>query len=275
MQTPNSAAGVPRSQLVYPQERVLYTLIIAASLLVYGGVVLVAAAKPEVGASVLFYVALFALAGTLAHGIALGRIRGSAVRVSERQFPMLHRLVQEHARRLGLKRTPEVYLLESGGLLNAFAARCFGRDFIVVHSDVLALALEQGEDAVSFVVAHEVGHLWRGHLKRRWLTAPGRFIPYLGAAYSRACEYTCDRVGAHCVPEGAISGLMALAAGARLYPHVDVREFAAQAERDKDFWVRRAELMASHPRLPKRVAALLQLGVTLPKTADLPTAAAA
>ncbi|HEU4649685.1 MAG TPA: M48 family metallopeptidase [Gemmatimonadales bacterium] len=275
MQTPNSAAGVPRSQLVYPRERVLYAAVVAVSLLVYGGIGLVAVSEPGVGASAVFYVALFALAGTLAHGLALGRIRGSAVRVSERQFPLLHRLVQEHARRLGLKRAPEIYLLESGGLLNAFAARCFGRDFIVVHSDVLALALERGEDAVSFVVAHELGHHWRGHLKRRWLTAPGRFVPYLGAAYSRACEYTCDRIGAYCQPEGAISGLMALAAGPQLYQHVDVREFAAQAERDKDFWVRRAELMASHPRLPKRVAALLQLGVALPKTAELPTVAAA
>jgi Zn-dependent protease with chaperone function len=115
-------------------------------------------------------------------------------------------------------------------------------------------------------------------LKHRWLTTPGRLFPYLGAAYSRACEYTCDRVGAFCQPDGAISGLLALAAGKQLHPHVDVREYAAQAEADQSFWIRRAELISSHPRLPKRVAALLKAGVSIParsQWAAMPDSAAA
>jgi len=154
--------------------------------------------------------------------------------------------------------------MESGGLLNAFATRFFGRDFVIINSDVLELALAQGESAVGFIVGHELGHVWRGHLKHRWLTNPGRLLPYLGAAYSRACEYTCDRVGAYCQPDGAITGLLALAAGKRLHAHVDVKEYAQQAVSDSSFWIRRAELISSHPTLPKRVAALLKAGVSIP-----------
>jgi Zn-dependent protease with chaperone function len=237
---------------------------VIVSLGVYAGLVAWAVAQPEAGASLLVYAILLPFLVWFAHGVALGQVRGNAVLVSEKQFPQLHRLTVTHARRLNLKEVPAVYVLQSGGLLNAFATRFSGRDFVIINSDVLELALDQGEAAVGFIVGHELAHLWRGHLRRRWLITPARFLPYLGSAYSRACEYTCDRIGAACQPDGAISGLLALAAGKQLHPHVDVREFAAQAQNDKSFWIRRAELMSSHPLLPKRVGALLMAGVAIP-----------
>ena len=48
----------------------------------------------------------------------------------------------------------DVYVVEAGGVMNAFATRFLGRNFVVIHSDVLALAMEQGEAAVGFIVAH-------------------------------------------------------------------------------------------------------------------------
>jgi Zn-dependent protease with chaperone function len=256
--------GTSPRQLVNPRERVLYATLVLVSLAVYGGLVAVTLTRPELGTTILLYGFFFWLLVLFAHGLALGRVRGNSVRVSERQFPLLHRLLASNVRKLGLKRTPDLYVMESGGLLNAFATRFLGSDFIIINSDVLELALAQGESAVGFIVGHELGHIWRGHLRHRWLTIPGRLFPYLGAAYSRACEYTCDRVGAFCQPEGAISGLLALAAGKRLHAHVDVREYAEQAVSDTSFWIRRAELMSTHPLLPKRVAALLNAGVPVP-----------
>lgn len=264
MPTPHWPAGTSPRQLVNPRERFLYAAMVLVSLLVYGGLLFAGLSEPEVGMTILMYGLFFALLATFAQGLALGRVRGNAVRVSERQFPQLHRLAAAHARQVGLKQAPAIYVVESGGLLNAFATRFMGRDFVIVHSDVLEMALAQGEAAVGFIVGHELAHLWRGHLKHRWLTVPGRLMPYLGLAYSRACEYTCDRIGAFCQPDGAIMGLLALAAGKQLHAHVDVKEFAAQAETDKGFWVRRAELMSSHPLLPKRVAALLKAGAAVP-----------
>jgi Zn-dependent protease with chaperone function len=264
MPTPQGQAGVSPRQLVNSRERFLYALMVLVSLLMYGGLILAGVSNPEVGGTILAYGLMFSLIGLFAHGLALGRVRGNAVRVSERQFPQLHRLAAAHARRLGMKQAPTMYVMESGGLLNAFATRFMGRDFVILHSDVLEMALAQGEAAVGFIVGHELAHVWRGHLKHRWLTTPGRLFPYLGVAYSRACEYTCDRVGAFCQPDGAITGLLALAAGKQLHAHVDVKEYANQAESDKSFWIRRAELMSSHPLLTKRVAALLKAGVAVP-----------
>ena len=272
MSIPRGAAGTSLGQLVYSRERTLYGIMVVLSLGVYAGLIMWGVSQPETGASFLVYAVLIPLIVWFAHGVALGRVRGNAIQVSEKQFPQLFRLTAAHARRMELKEVPAVYVLQSGGALNAFATRFSGRDFVIINSDVLELALDQGEAAVGFIVGHELAHLWRGHLRHRWLTMPARLVPYLGAAYSRACEYTCDRVGAACQPEGAISGLLALAAGKQLHAHVDVREFAAQAQKDQSFWIRRAELVSSHPLLTKRVAALLKAGVTIPARAGIPLA---
>ena len=246
--------------LVNPKERRYYATLVVVSLLVYAGLAAAALGSAEGASAVmgaLFYVAMFALALFMARGLMIGRLRGNGVRVSERQFPTLYSVAQRHAATLGLERLPDLFVLESGGLLNAFATRFGGRDFVVIYADVLALAEARGEAAVGFIVAHELAHVRRGHLWHRWLTLPGRMVPYLGAAYARACEYTCDRFGVHCEPDGAVDGLLVLAAGRELYRQVDAHEYARQVETESGFFVRRAELMASHPHLPKRVAALL------------------
>lgn len=272
MATPGGTAGTSLDQMVNSRERVLYGIMVVLSLAVYGGLVMWGLSQPETGASFLVYAVIIPLIGWFAHGVALGGVRGNGVRVSEKQFPQLHRLTVAHAKRLQLKEVPAVYVLQSGGILNAFATRFSGRDFVIINSDVLELALDQGEAAVGFIVGHELAHLWRGHLRHRWLTMPARILPYLGSAYSRACEYTCDRIGAACQPDGAITGLLVLAAGKQLHPHVDVREFAAQVQKDQGFFIKRAELMSSHPLLPKRVAALLKAGVAMPARSSAPPA---
>ena len=249
----------PLAGLVNRRERVYYALLVFFSLIVYGAVAASATLAVEALTSVLMYAGIFAVIFFMTQGLMIGRLRGNGIRVSPRQFPTLFKLATTHASTLGMKKLPDIFVIEAGGMLNAFATRFWGRDFVVIFSDVLALAEARGEAAVGFIVAHELAHVRRGHLKHRWFTLPGKLVPYLGPAYSRACEYTCDRFGAHCQPDGAIDGLLVLAAGRDLYRQVDAREYARQVETEKGYFVNRAELMATHPHLPKRVAALLKV----------------
>lgn len=251
------------SSLVHPRERGWFALSAVIGLLVYGALVVAIVTTAAVRPILITYGVIGIVATIAVHGFLIGHIRGNGVRASARQFPRLHAAVGRHAAALGME-APDVFVLQSGGLLNAFATRFLGRNFVVVYSDVLAMAEEQGEAAVGFVVGHELGHHKRGHLKYRWLLAPARFVPFLGAAYSRACEYTCDRFGAALEPEGAVGGLLALAAGPRLYRQVDARLFAHQAESEAGFWTTVNEIFASHPHLSKRVGALLQAGQQVP-----------
>ncbi len=111
-------------------------------------------------------------------------------------------------------------------------------------------------DELDFVIGHELGHLACGHLT--WLLLPARIIPLLGPAYSRACEYTCDRCG-HAVVgdlERSSRALAVLAAGGRCAATLDLDAFVAQREETRSFWMAIYELNATHPYLSKRVAAL-------------------
>jgi hypothetical protein len=74
-------------------------------------------------------------------------IRGSAVRLSRRQFPDIYAVKEDFARRLRLKREPEIYLMSGNGVLNAFAASTFGYDFVVIHSELFSNTYEKNRDA--------------------------------------------------------------------------------------------------------------------------------
>ena len=72
-------------------------------------------------------------------------------------------------------------------------------------------------------------------------------------AYSRACEYTCDRYGkAYGKPSGN-QGLLVLAAGKALYGKVNEEEMIKQTEDEHGFFMWLAEVSSTHPGLAKRV----------------------
>jgi len=146
--------------------------------------------------------------------------------------------------------------------LNAFAMRFIGRDFVVVYSGILELAYKGSLDEVKFILAHELGHLKANHLKHR-LIQFGLMLPFLGQACLRACEYTADRYGAYFSLNGALKGLILLAAGKELYRNVVLEEFLKQAEEERSFWISFAELLASHPHLTSRIQAIKDFVKTL------------
>jgi Zn-dependent protease with chaperone function len=233
---------------VHPNERRYFVIVAVVSVLLYLMLIL-----SVIG---LIYILIGALVGLFVNGLFTGHFRGNSVRVSEHQFPDIHGVIVRLAREVGIE-APTAYVLQAGGALNAFALRFLGRNYVVLYSDVVELARQQGEEALAFVIAHELAHHQRGHTGwKRVLTLPGAFIPFLGSAYSRACEYTCDAYGADASPEGAVDGLLVLAAGKQLYRDIDARAFARQADQEEGFWVAFAELVASHPNLPKRVSAV-------------------
>lgn len=205
----------------------------------------------------LVYVGLIGLFLFFAHVVLITHIRGSAVRLGPDQFPELHRRVLELAAQAGIDPVPEAYLMEAGGSLNAFATRFLRSRMIVLYSDLLD-ACGEDEAARDMVIGHELGHIKAGHLRFVWLLAPGLLLPFVGSAYSRACEYTCDRWGnALCGSgDGAVRGLAILAAGGRFAGRVNLRSFVQQTTQLDTGWMTIGKWLSRYPPLCDRVAAL-------------------
>lgn len=244
---------VPATSLRTPQERTRFA--IAAAFSGFAWLLIVPLLN--------LYIPFVAIGVVAAHALLLARITGNAVRIGPDQLPDLHRRVERASRRLGLASPPEAYVVQSGGMLNAFATKFFSRRFIVLYSDLVDacedLARPDGApDEVDFVVGHEIGHLAAGHLAWNAFLWPARLVPWLGAAYSRACEYTCDACGHAVVGDLQVSSraLAVLAAGGRLAKRVNLDAFSQQRHETGGFWMAVEEVNASHPYLSKRVAAL-------------------
>ena len=122
-----------------------------------------------------------------------------------------------------LTHVPDIYIVESGGKLNAFATRFFGRNMVVIYSEIFELYKNEGEDELSFVIAHELAHIKRRHISKMMFILPAMWIPGLGELYLRACEYTCDRYAAFYVgnTKAAQNSLTILAVGKGLYHDVN------------------------------------------------------
>ena len=251
-----SARPIDLQPLIYPKEKIYFGVCVVISLLIYAVLARLLLAGGQAAGTIIFYIALIVVGYFLIHGLFLGHVRGNGIRVSRRQFPELMAMADEHSRRLGLDETPDIFVLQAGGLLNAFATRFLGRNFVILYSDVLALATQKGQNAVSFVLGHELGHVQRKHMTRRAFLYPAMAFPFLGSAYSRACEYTCDRFGNALEPTGGVDGLLVLAAGRDLYSQVDAREYGDQRKTESGFFVSFSEMVSTHPNLTKRVAAL-------------------
>nr|WP_294898531.1 M48 family metallopeptidase [uncultured Pedobacter sp.] len=195
-----------------------------------------------------------------AHGILVGHIKGNAVRITERQFPEVYQVLEKQCDRLGMP-IPPVYMMQHGGLLNAFATRFIGKDYVLIYSEIFDLAFEGGMDELSFVLAHELGHIKRKHIQKRFWLFPSIFIPFLNSAYSRACEYTCDNIGNALSPSGSGSGLLVLASGKTTYKKVNVEAYLENASYETGFWKWFAEKASSHPNLPKRIENVKEQGI--------------
>src|SRR5918997_5762445 len=259
-----------------PHEIPLYIISVLVNLLIIGlilyGALFLGLGNPRAGeplpgpavdAIVAAFVALLLLVPSLVVYRQLTRagIRGSAVKLSRRQFPDIYAVKEDFARRLRLKRDPEIYVMAGNGALNAFAASTLGYDFVVIHSELFSNTYDRNKDALAFIVGHELAHLRLGHT-RLWYqlsTAYVDRIPLLAGFLSRAREFSCDRHGAYLAPQGE-EGLVLLTAGRYVYKQVDVDELLEQARRVPGFWPVMAQLPQSHPFSVRRLRVLYDLG---------------
>ena len=243
------------SNLVHKREKLYFSLLVAASVLV---LILGIALTIVSFGLFLWIIGIMVALSLFTHWIQIGYIRTNGVKVTPRQFTELHELVQRVGTEMGIRLLPDVYILQAGGLLNAFATRFFQKNMVILYSDVVELTRTGQTKEVEFVIAHELAHIRRNHVQKQWVVLLGSIIPFLGSAYSRACEYTCDRMAAHYLQDfgAAKRALTVLSIGGPLAKEVNEFDYLYEASRENGFIAKFSELLSTHPTLPKRIAAI-------------------
>jgi Zn-dependent protease with chaperone function len=169
---------------------------------------------------------------------------GSAVRVDDRQFQQLHRVLGDVGRVLDVQELPEMYVGNSP-FTNAMTVG-MNKPFVVLNSSLLELL---DEDEMRFVIAHELGHAVSGHavyqtMLQRLLQLSGVLaaVPLGGLGFrmivaalyewSRKAELSADRAGLLATqdPATAFRVHMKLASGSRDVSRLDQASFFAQGQ---------------------------------------------
>jgi Zn-dependent protease with chaperone function len=168
---------------------------------------------------------------------------GSALRVDERQFIRLHRLLGEVGRTLDAPELPELYV--SANPFPGAVTIGMNKPIIVLNSALVDLL---DEEELRFVIAHELGHALSGHavyqtLLQRLIQMSGVLvaIPLGGLGiraivaalyeWSRKAELSADRAGLLATqdPATAFRVHMKLASGGDL-DDLDATSFFAQGQ---------------------------------------------
>ncbi|OLS40634.1 M48 family metallopeptidase [Bacillus sp. MRMR6] len=241
---------VDEKALIHKQENILF---VCSTILSVISVIILFVTI--IGIPILFGLAAATL---MSHAVSMAFIRMNGIQLSEKQFADLYQRVVTLSGKFGISQIPEVYIVESGGILNAFASRIFGlfgRNIVVLYSDIVELIESEHEDELEFVIAHELAHVKRNHMVKRFLTFLAMWVPFLGEAYSRACEFTADRMASAYTekPEKAVRALTVLATGKYLFPRVNKDEYLNQYNDKKGFFITFTELLSTHPAIPRRI----------------------
>jgi Zn-dependent protease with chaperone function len=139
-------------------------------------------------------VALLVVVGLVLVSLARGRLLGSSIRVTERQFPAVFDEVQDIARRLGVE-PPLVFLRDDPFVpITSIGTE---EPYALVISSQYFEHLSPSE--LRFLIAREVGHIAAGHTRiQSMFSASGRENPFISAIFGswlRKTEYTADRIG--------------------------------------------------------------------------------
>jgi Zn-dependent protease with chaperone function len=194
------------------------------------------------------------------------RMLGTAVKVTDKQFPNLHKLAALCAETLQIP-VPTLYVSPDIGSLNAHTFGTTDDAYIVLNA---ALIDHLTEPELLDAIGHECGHVQNDHAvyltTLYFLSRAGGALLRWGAkpavlalkAWARRAEITCDRTGLLCTRnlDVSIGCLVKLALGSKkLYSEINLEEYLRQVDESRGPG-RLDELSRSHPYLPKRVAAL-------------------
>jgi Zn-dependent protease with chaperone function len=183
---------------------------------------------------------------------AIAALKGSAVEVSETQFPEIHRCAVAIAERLGMSSPPKAYVLQ-GNTINAAAVKLAGKKVVVLQDDMVDACLRSGDArTLTFIMGHEMAHHALGHT--------GIFRSSLARAFkklSRLDEFSCDAVANALVADPKISAraMALLTVGPQLMSYLNFDSLIQQArEVDSDKYSKKAERHLTHPLLLRRLS---------------------
>lgn len=190
--------------------------------------------------------------------------RSMALKITENNFPEVFERIELLSKRIGLKKTPEVFLMQENGVLNAFSAFIIRKQYITISADLFEVAYREFKDlnSISFAISHELAHIKLKHASFSYFLSVvfASMVPIIAPTASRAREFSCDRLAQKVSGCDGIDTMLILMVGKHLYKSVDLQEYISSTNTVKGFFVWCYNLICTHPIMVKRIRALIRTG---------------
>jgi len=197
--------------------------------------------------------------------VARTELLGTAVKVSDEQYPRVFRAAKAAGAALNV-RVPPVFAAASSSI----KVKVLGTEdapHLIVNFE---LAEKLDDQELIAAIGHELGHVQNNHIlfatALHYLTHGAAFFVRWAVqpailtlqAWSRRAEITCDRAGMLALKDGhkAMAALTKLELGLDKNAAFNVEEYLANPPDPKKGLGRFTEGFRSHPYMPKRVAAM-------------------
>lgn len=192
-----------------------------------------------------------------------GGLIWNSVKLNKEQYPEVYKIFVEMSKELGMKKIPELYLVNWNWTLNAYATCVPGyRNVAAIYSDILERCLKNNDmDSLKFILWHELWHIKLNHVKwwyifsTIWMNLPWINL-FFGLPLSRAREYGCDKIWEKLSKDSSGCGLMMLTSGKYAYKDIHMDEYLKEHFEKSGFWAWVANLHQGHWLTAWRIAAI-------------------
>jgi Zn-dependent protease with chaperone function len=248
--------------LRYPSENTFLGIIIGFNCLVFLALGVACFFQPTillyVGGGTLFIYLLSKLEWLLAYWF----LYGNSVKVSEAQYPEIHRAVRLACGYIDLKPYPTVFVLSGNGLLEIFVAKRFSKKGLLIFtSELVDNLLDSGDSRqLMMLIGRQLGHIKAGHFKG-WFFKDviGAFTFVINLAWWRRCHYTADRVGFLVAGnlEASRRALLTLTVGKKLAQATRMEALQEQEDDlDSSFFAWLSQVLQRYPFIIRRIIEL-------------------
>jgi len=197
---------------------------------------------------------------------AKSELLGTAVRVTDQQFPKLYTIARQVGHTLAID-TPDIYVAPSSSSVRAHTLGTDDDPYIVINSELVE---RLSDPELLSLVGHYAGDIQNNHVVYstalyylnnsamsfvRWIVQPAIMTLQ---AWSRRAQITCDRAALICSRDLRVTftSLMKTELGLEHDPGIDIDGYLEQLPGTRTGIGKYGELFRSNPYLPKRVQAL-------------------
>lgn len=231
------------------REQLYFWLLLLSTLVTGCGLIVGVLALGTLGVVLLGLTILLLGAIWIRQWIRVMTIRTEGVFLSETQQPLVYAALRRDAERMGFWKTPEILLTQDPKMTRPRTIGLFQKYMLVLPADYPL------NETTRFEILRELAHLKQNHEEKQLLLLIGSWIPFLRAAYLRACEETADRFAlAQLTEEERIPALVRSIVGPALWRRLDVMHYIEQKQQAPSLATSVSELFRHQPSVHRRLA---------------------